>query len=116
MNQSSRAAARQKIELEKNRASVTAAEHARTIIDSAELPIEPLKMSGPAVAPTHHQNLKEPTMAHQDLKAAGTTARQPTLNIEKTQPTAAEQAQGPRNLPPGHPDSPGHPSKQQPKQ
>ena len=55
-------------------------------------------------------------MAHQDLKAAGTTARQPTLNIEKTQPTAAEQAQGPRNLPPGHPDSPGHPSKQQPKQ
>ena len=52
-------------------------------------------------------------MAHQDLKAAGTAAERPTLNIEKAkaaEPT--EQPSGPKNLPPGHPDSPGHPSKQ----
>ena len=122
MNQSSRAAARQKIELEKNRASVTAAEHARTIIDSAELPIEALKMSGPAVTLAHQESAttqpKETAMAHQDLKAAGTSADKPKLNIEKTQTDGKgpEQAPGPKNLPPGHPDSPGHPSKQKPKQ
>ena len=54
-------------------------------------------------------------MAHQDLKAAGASADKPKLNIEQPD-KPAEQAHGPRNLPPGHPDSPGHPSKQQPKQ
>lgn len=50
-------------------------------------------------------------MAHQDLKATGTTTDKPALNIEKDLPASKGPEQAPRNLPPGHPDSPGHQSK-----
>jgi hypothetical protein len=62
------------------------------------------------------QNIKETVMAHQELKASDTTVDKPVLNIEKTGKPAEQAPAGPHNLPPGHPDSPGHPSKQQPKQ
>lgn len=60
------------------------------------------------------------TMAHQDLKASDAQPGAPTLNIEQPgqpgQPAKPVDPNAPRNLPPGHPDSPGHPSKQKPKQ
>lgn len=70
--------------------------------------------------PTHTKELKETTMGHDALKAPGMEAESPTLNIQRDQPAGqpagqpAEKPAGPRNLPPGHPDSPGHPSKQKP--